>query len=64
MERFNRSVSEEVLDAHSFSTISQVGDLSWAGMLSTTKNVPTKAWDILPAEFKRRLLSENSILEL
>jgi putative transposase len=65
IERFNRSYREEVLDPHIFSTLSQVRDISWAWMLSYNEERPhSSLGNIPPAEFKRRLLAENSILEL
>lgn len=65
IERFNRSFREEVLDPHIFSTISQVRDLSWAWMLSYNEERPhSSLGNIPPAEFKRRLLGENSSLDL
>lgn len=65
IERFNRSYREEVLDPHIFSNLSQVRDLSWAWMLSYNEERPHRSLgNIPPAEFKRRLLTENSILDL
>ncbi|MGQ0541974.1 MAG: IS3 family transposase [Blastocatellia bacterium] len=65
IERFNRSFREEVLDPHIFSTISQVRDISWAWMLSYNEERPhSSLGNIPPAEFKRRLLAENSSLDL
>lgn len=65
IERFNRSYREEVLDPHIFSTLSQVRDLSWAWMLSYNEERPHRSLgNIPPAEFKRRLLTENSSLDL
>lgn len=65
IERFNRSYREEVLDPHIFSNLSQVRDLSWAWMLSYNEERPhSSLGNIPPAEFKRRLLAENSIFEL
>lgn len=65
IERFNRSYREEVLDPHIFSTLRQVRDLSWAWMLSYNQERPHRSLgNIPPAEFKRRLLTENSILDL
>ena len=65
IERFNRSYREEVLDPHIFSTISQVRDISWAWMLSYNEERPhSSLGNIPPAEFKRRLLTENSSLNL
>lgn len=65
IERFNRSYREEVLDPHIFSNLSQVRDLSWAWMLSYNEERPHRSLgNIPPAEFKRRLLTENSILNL
>lgn len=65
IERFNRSYREEVLDPHIFSSISQVRDLSWAWLLSYNEERPHRSLgNIPPAEFKRRLLTENSILDL
>jgi len=65
IERFNRSYREEVLDPHIFSTLSQVRDISWAWLLSYNEERPHRSLgNIPPAEFKRRLLAENSSLEL
>lgn len=65
IERFNRSYREEVLDPHIFSDLSQVRDLSWAWMLSYNEERPhSSLGNIPPAEFKRRLLAENSSLNL
>jgi putative transposase len=65
IERFNRSYREEVLDPHIFSNLSQVRDLSWAWMLSYNEERPhSSLGNIPPAEFKRRLLTENSSLDL
>ncbi len=65
IERFNRSFREEVLDPHIFSTISQVRDISWAWLLSYNEERPhSSLGNIPPAEFKRRLLAENSSLDL
>lgn len=65
IERFNRSYREEVLDPHIFSTLSQVRDLSWAWMLSYNEERPHRSLgNIPPAEFKRRLLTENYSLDL
>lgn len=65
IERFNRSYREEVLDPHIFSTLSQVRDLSWAWLMSYNEERPHKSLgNIPPAEFKRRIQAENSILEL
>lgn len=65
IERFNRSYREEVLDPHIFSDLSQVRDLSWAWMLSYNEERPhSSLGNIPPAEFKRRLLTKNSSLDL
>lgn len=65
IERFNRSYREEVLKPHIFSTLSQVRDLSWAWLLSYNEERPhSSLGNIPPAEFKRRLLAENSSLDL
>lgn len=65
IERFNRSYREEVLDPHIFSTVAQVRDISWAWMLSYNEERPHRSLgNIPPAEFKRRLLTENSSLDL
>jgi putative transposase len=65
IERFNRSYREEVLDPHIFSTLSQVRDISWAWLMSYNEERPHRSLgNIPPAEFKRRLLAENSILDL
>lgn len=65
IERFNRSYRTEVLDPHIFSNLTQVRDLSWAWLLSYNEERPHKSLgNIPPAEFKRRLLAENSILDL
>lgn len=65
IERFNRSFREEVLDPHIFSTLSQVRDISWAWMLSYNEERPhSSLGNIPPAEFKRRLLAEDSSLDL
>lgn len=65
IERFNRSYREEVLDPHIFSDLSQVRDLSWAWLLSYNEERPhSSLGNIPPAEFKRRLLAENSSLDL
>lgn len=65
IERFNRSYRTEVLDPHIFSNLSQVRDISWAWMLSYNEERPhSSLGNIPPAEFKRRLLAENSSLEL
>ena len=65
IERFNRTYRTEVLDPHIFSNLSQVRDISWAWLLSYNEERPHKSLgNIPPAEFKRRLLTENSIFEL
>ena len=65
IERFNRSFREEVLDPRVFSTLSQVRDLSWAWLLSYNEERPhSSLGNIPPAEFKRGLITENSILIL
>jgi len=65
IERFNRTYRTEVLDPHIFSTLSQVRDISWAWLLSYNEERPhSSLGNIPPAEFKRRLLAENSTLEL
>lgn len=65
IERFNRSYREEVLDPHIFSNLSQVRDLSWAWLITYNEERPHRSLgNIPPAEFKRRLLTENSILNL
>ena len=65
IERFNRSYREEVLDPHIFSTLAQVRDLSWAWLMSYNEERPhSSLGNIPPAEFKRRLIAENSTLEL
>jgi putative transposase len=65
IERFNRSYREEVLDPHIFSNLSQVRDLSWAWLMSYNEERPHKSLgNIPPAEFKRRIQAENSILDL
>jgi len=65
IERFNRSFRDEVLDPHIFSTLSQVRDISWAWLLSYNEERPHESLgNIPPAEFKRRLLIENSTLDL
>jgi putative transposase len=65
IERFNRSYREEVLDPHIFSTLSQVRDLSWAWLISYNEERPhSSLGNIPPAEFKRRILAENSTLQL
>lgn len=65
IERFNKSFRDEVLDPHIFSTLSQVRDISWAWLLSYNKERPHESLgNIPPAEFKRRLLAENSSLDL
>ena len=65
IERFNRSYRTEVLDPHIFSNLSQVRDISWAWMLSYNEERPHDSLgNIPPAEFKRRILAENSSLEL
>lgn len=65
IERFNRSYRDEVLDPHIFSTLSQVRDLSWAWLISYNEERPHKSLgNIPPAEFKRRIQTENSILQL
>ena len=65
IERFNRTYRTEVLDPHIFATLSQVRDLSWAWLLSYNEERPhSSLGNLPPAEFKRRLITENSILEL
>ena len=65
IERFNRTYRTEVLDPHIFATLSQVRDLSWAWLLSYNEERPhSSLGNLPPAEFKRRLTTENSILEL
>lgn len=65
IERFNRTYRTEVLDPHVFSTLAQVRDISWAWLLSYNEERPHKSLgNIPPAEFKRRLTTENSSLEL
>jgi len=65
IERFNRTYRTEVLDPHIFSSLSQVRDISWAWLLSYNEERPhSSLGNIPPAEFKRRLLTENSILDL
>lgn len=65
IERFNRSYRTEVLDPHIFSNLSQVRDISWAWMLSYNEERPhSSLGNIPPAEFKRRILAENSSLDL
>ena len=65
IERFNRTYRTEVLDPHIFSSLSQVRDISWAWLLSYNEERPhSSLGNIPPAEFKRRLLTENSTLEL
>lgn len=65
IERFNRTCRTEVLDPHIFSSLSQVRDISWAWLLSYNEERPHRSLgNIPPTEFKRRLLAENSTLEL
>ena len=65
IERFNRTYRTEVLDPHIFATLSQVRDISWAWLLSYNEERPhSSLGNIPPAEFKRRLTTENSILDL
>ena len=65
IERYNRTYRTEVLDPHIFSTLSQVREITWAWLLSYNEERPhSSLGNIPPAEFKRRLLAENSSFKL
>lgn len=65
IERFNRSLRTEVLDANIFSSLGQVRERAWAWLLSYNEERPHAALgNIPPAEFKRLVTVENSSIPL
>lgn len=65
IERFNRSFRYEVLDAHLFTSIKQVQDITWQWMLDYNEQRPHEALNNLtPKAYRERMANENSSLEL
>lgn len=65
IERFNKSYRDEVLDAHLFSTLDQVREISWGWIQTYNEYRPHDALGrIPPASYVRKLALENSNFEL
>ncbi len=60
VERFNRSFRDELLDAHLFTSLEQVREMSWVWMISYNEERPHESLgNIPPSEFRRPVTAES-----